>query len=85
MLLSGNKGKPMTDNVTPMPGKKSHEECEKFRNCFDAQIITKDDLIVLSYQNMIMAFPAQAAIKAGEALMDAGINLLKTTPEKENE
>lgn len=66
----------MNDNVTPMPDKKSPDECENFRNCFDAQIITKDDLIVLSYQNMIMAFPAQAAIKAGEALMDAGITLM---------
>ena len=66
----------MKDNVTPMPEKKSSQDCEQSRTCFDAQIITKDDLIVLNYQNMLMAFSAQDAIKAGEALMDAEINLM---------
>ena len=65
----------MNDTVTPMPVKKSHDDCEK--TCFDAKIFPKDDLVVLSYQNMIMAFPAHAAIRAGEALMDAGIVLLE--------
>ena len=64
----------MNDNVTPMPGQKSDKDCEK--TCFDAKIFPKDDLVVLSYQNMIMAFKAQDAIKAGEAMMEAGINLL---------
>lgn len=68
----------MANNVTPIPGNQT-------KTNFEADIAQVDGLIVLNYQNMIMAFSPEAAIKAGEALMDAGIELLKTTPEKENE